>query len=74
MGEKSDTKQMEVPKEVLARNFDKNLEDIMTIDEDSKETKNAMWWNGSSLEFGKLAPVNSYQNQRGEEAISKPKK
>ncbi len=74
VGEKSDTKQMEVPKEVLAKNFDKNLEDLMDIDEESKEVKNAMWWNGTSLEFGKSAPVISQQNQTGNQAIAKAQK
>lgn len=73
VGEKSDTKQMEVPKEVLDKNFDKNLEDIMAIDEESKERKNAMWWNGTSLEFGKSVPASSQQNPPGVEAISKSK-
>ncbi|WP_300565806.1 hypothetical protein [Flavobacterium sp.] len=73
VGEKEDAAVTQVPKEVLAKDFDKNLESVLNIDEESNTAK-AMWWNGTSLEFGKSAPISPQQNQGASEAIAKNKK
>ncbi|MCG2610620.1 hypothetical protein LZZ90_03770 [Flavobacterium sp. SM15] len=63
ISEKKDAEAMAVPQEVLANDFNKNLDSFLTIDEQAKETSKAMWWNGSSLEFGKQAPSKPAQEK-----------
>lgn len=58
ISEKINADDLSVPKEMLASDFDKNIDSFLTINEDTKdsEVSKAMWWNGSSLEFSELAP------------------
>ena len=58
IGEKNNSDFLNVPKEMLAKDFDEKLESFLTINEEANETNisKAMWWNGSSLEFSELAP------------------
>jgi len=79
IGEKNNASELNVPAELLATDFDANLDSFLTIDENNNNSK-AMWWNGTSLEFGKDAPneahegtavLNSNERPKGE---AKPKK
>lgn len=58
IGEKQNAIDMNIPSELLAKDFDTNLDSFLTIDENASENNisKAMWWNGNSLEFGKNAP------------------
>ncbi|MDK2770981.1 MAG: hypothetical protein KYX68_01945 [Flavobacterium sp.] len=58
IGEKINANDLNVPTEMLAKDFDEKLDSFLTINEDAKggDVSEAMWWNGSSLEFGKSAP------------------
>ena len=58
IGEKHDASNLEVPKSMMANDFDENLNSYLTINEDAKgeNISKAMWWNGTSFEFGKIAP------------------
>jgi hypothetical protein len=61
IGEKNNASEMNVPSELLAKDFDDNLDSFLTIDEEAKETSKAMWWNGRNLEFGEMAPKESHE-------------
>lgn len=61
IGEKNNAEEMNVPSDLLAKDFDKNLDSFLTIDEEAKETSKAMWWNGSSLQFGTTAPNEAHE-------------
>ncbi|WP_430400198.1 hypothetical protein [Flavobacterium sp.] len=61
IGEKANANELNVPKDLLEKDFDTNLDSFLTIDED-KGTSKAMWWNGTNLEFGNYAPSN--QNEK----------
>lgn len=74
VGEKNNAALTEVPKEVLSKDFDKNLDNILAIDEDSKEAGKAMWWNGRTLEFGKSAPAAASPRKAQVLENAKPKK
>lgn len=58
IGEKVNAEDLSIPQEMLANDFDNNLNSFLTIDEDAKGSaiSKAMWWNGNSLEFGNSAP------------------
>lgn len=58
IGEKVNANDLNVPAEILAKNFDEKLDSFLTINENTNgdDASNAMWWNGSNLEFGKSAP------------------
>lgn len=47
-----------IPSDLLKTDFDDNLESFLTIDENENTQSKAMWWNGTNLEFGKIAPTN----------------
>jgi len=53
-GEKNND-EIHIPSELLTRDFDKNLDSFLTIDESTDSAK-AMWWNGTNLVFGEKAP------------------
>lgn len=73
IGEKANANELNVPSELLAKDFDANLDSFLTIDEEANETSKAMWWNGSSLEFGKKAPAEVNEGKRKAEHIARPK-
>lgn len=73
IGEKTNASELNVPSELLAKDFDANLDSFLTIDEEAKETSKAMWWNGTSLEFGKDAPAEAHEGTRIPQAITRPK-
>lgn len=73
IGEKTNTNELSVPSELLAKDFDTNLDSFLTIDEEAKNTSKAMWWNGSTLEFGKIAPVESNEGKNTPESTARPK-
>lgn len=73
IGEKNNAQAMNVPAELLARDFDTNLDSFLTIDEEAKEASKAMWWNGTSLEFGKIAPKESHEGTNIPELVKRPK-
>jgi hypothetical protein len=65
IGEKEIATSDLVPSEVLEKDFDKNLDNVLNIDEESKSNSNTMWWDGKNLKFGSLpkSPFNTTQNQ-----------
>lgn len=73
IGEKNNAQAMNVPSELLTKDFDANLDNFLTIDEEAKETSKAMWWNGTSLEFGKIAPKESHEGTNIPELAKRPK-
>lgn len=73
IGEKTNASELNVPSELLAKDFDANLDSFLTIDEEAPETSKAMWWNGTSLEFGKTAPAEAHEGTRIPEPITRPK-
>ena len=73
IGEKNNTESMSIPSELLTRDFDANLDSFLTIDEEAKETSKAMWWNGSNLEFGKIAPKEAHEGSNIPELVKRPK-
>ena len=73
IGEKTNARELNVPSELLAKDFDTNLDSFLTIDEEAKETSKAMWWNGTSLEFGKTAPAEAHEGTRIPASIARPK-
>lgn len=73
IGEKNNSNELNVPAELLARDFDANLDSFLTIDEEAKETSKAMWWNGTSLEFGKTAPKEAHEGTNIPKLVEKPK-
>ncbi|TGD57664.1 beta strand repeat-containing protein [Flavobacterium humi] len=74
VAEKNNATSTEVPKEVLAKDFDRNLDSVLSIDEDSKDAAKAMWWNGRSLEFGKSAPAKAQARGAAVLENAKPKR
>lgn len=68
IGEKNNAEEMNVPSELLAKDFDANLDSFLTIDEEAKETSKAMWWNGSSLQFGEIAPKEAHEGTKKTES------
>lgn len=68
ISEKKDAETMTVPQEVLAKNFNENLNGFMNLEQESKENTKAMWWNGSSLEFAKQAPAKPAQEKTAVES------
>ena len=46
-----------LPKEVTNRNFNNNLAKVFQSESDNTKEPEALWWNGTSLEFGKNAPM-----------------
>lgn len=62
IGEKIDSNQINVSKDLLKKDFDENLDSFLTIDESSNNSK-ALWWNGNNLEFGEIAPVNPSESK-----------
>lgn len=73
IGEKNNANELNVPSELLAKDFDANLDSFLTIDEEAKETSKAMWWNGASLEFGKTAPAEAHEGSNIPESAARPK-
>jgi hypothetical protein len=73
IGEKTNARELNVPSELLAKDFDTNLDSFLTIDEEASEASKAMWWNGTSLEFGKTAPAEAHEGTRIPASIAKPK-
>lgn len=73
IGEKNNANELNVPSELLAKDFDANLDSFLTIDEEAKETSKAMWWNGTSLEFGKTAPAEAHEGSNIPESAARPK-
>jgi len=73
IGEKINASELNVPSELLAKDFDANLDSFLTIDEEAKETSKAMWWNGNSLEFGKMAPVEAHEGTNIPPLAKRPK-
>lgn len=73
IGEKNNSEEMNVPSELLTKDFDTNLDSFLTIDEEAKDTSKAMWWNGTSLEFGKTAPKEAHEGTNIPKLVEKPK-
>ena len=61
IGEKNNASELNVPSELLAKDFDANLESLLSNDEEAKENSKAMWWNGTTLQFGKMAPEEAHE-------------
>lgn len=73
IGEKNNANELNVPSELLAKDFDTNLDSFLTINEEATETSKAMWWNGTSLEFGKTAPAEAHEGSNIPESAARPK-
>ncbi|HLO74809.1 MAG TPA: hypothetical protein VK164_12805 [Flavobacterium sp.] len=73
IGEKNNANELNVPSELLTKDFDTNLDSFLTIDEEATETSKAMWWNGTSLEFGKMAPVEAHEGSNIPPLVKRPK-
>jgi hypothetical protein len=73
IGEKETTASDLVPSEVLEKDFDKNIDNVLNIDEDSKSNSNTMWWDGKNLKFGSLPKnlLHATQNQSQQKIYGK---
>lgn len=75
IGERINANELAIPNEILASDFDQNLDSYLTIDENASEENisKAMWWNGSSLEFGRIAPKEAHEGTAELKSNERPK-
>lgn len=60
----------QLPKEVTQKRFNENISKIFYNESNPNEETQALWWNGTNLEFGKTAPEQSMPNRI--EAFKRP--
>ncbi|PHS03801.1 MAG: hypothetical protein COA88_14940 [Kordia sp.] len=70
VAEKATTLNNTIPRDLLEKDFDENLNSFLTVDESKNSNSKAMWWNGTNLEFGKKAPES--QTQKTIKPTTKP--
>jgi len=62
-------KREHISKEILSKDFDKNMNGVMHDDSLNDDNYNAVWWNGSNVQFGKKAPRNKLKSERAKKRI-----
>ena len=63
-----------VPNEVLKSDFNENIDKVMHDENNPQDAEKGMWWNGSTLEFGKNVPAEKSEGQNKVEATKRPTK
>ena len=68
-------KREHISKEILSKDFDKNMTGVMHDDSLNDDNYNAVWWNGSDVQFGKTAPRNKLKSERAKNRahLARPK-
>jgi hypothetical protein len=66
VGNRIDNRMEEATKMVSAPGFDRNVQQVLINDGNSDEVANAIWWDGSSIQFGKL-PASLQKTARSQE-------
>ncbi len=54
VGDRIDVQQNKLPKAVLEKDFDKNINEVMFNENSKTETAKAMWFDGTNVQFGQL--------------------
>ncbi len=54
VGDRIDAKQNILPKEILDKDFDKNINEVMFNENNKTETAKAVWFDGKDIQFGQL--------------------
>ena len=54
VGDRIDAQQNKLPKAVLEKDFDNNINEVMFNENNKTETSKAMWFDGTNIQFGQL--------------------
>ena len=54
VGDRIDAKQNKLPKAVLEKDFDNNINEVMFNENNKTETAKAIWFDGTNIQFGQL--------------------
>lgn len=73
IGEKANANELNVPSELLAKDFDQNINKSMLNENNPNDDSLGMWWNGNTLQFGKIVPAEPQEGKDLPKATAKPK-